>query len=335
MPVNRDAQGSVKDHTGTINAKLLRFLGGALIGASVLGFILGFAAFQVARVENPGALWKLAGIGLPLVFLAMFAGEKCYKLGKHRGALSAEAAIADDPRPPVVYLRSFQDDPVAAQGSEYSGGGALWSFVGSIATEEEQFAAVMKEFGPFIAIGKPGEELPKLGAARMYVEDSEWKDTVLDLMSRAKLVVLRAGKTEGLWWEVATASKIVRPEGLLFLLPYDAKQYETFRVKAEKYLPCRLPDYPGGKIRSAGSIWGILYFEPDWRPHFLELKGFDRAEITRPWVRMFKTTLEPVFKQLQVAWEKPKSNLYWIVALVVLGPILVLGLLALIVKLAG
>jgi hypothetical protein len=229
-------------------------------------------------------LWKLAGVGLTLVFLILFAGVKCYTLGKQLGAISAQAILAQDSRPPVVYLRSFQDDATAAGGVSFvppasaaEGAimgavlGALFSFVGAIATEEEQLAQVMKDFGPFIAIGKPGEKLPQVGAARMYLEDAEWRDKVQELMSRANLVVLRAGSTDGLWWEVETAAKIVSPEKILFLLPYEREQYDAFRLKAEKYLPCRLPDYLTGKKKvTAGSIRGILYFEPDWRPHFLE-----------------------------------------------------------------
>lgn len=331
----RDGQESGEKRSGTTRVKLLMWLGRTLIAVSVVGFICGFVAFQVARVQSPDMLWKLAAVGLPLVLLVMVGGVTCYKLGKQLGTMSAQAMLDQDLRAPVVYLRSFQDDAVAAVGSDYPGRGALWTFVSAIATEEEQLAQVMKDFGPFIAIGKPGEKLPELGAARMYLEDSEWRDKVRELMSRANLVVLRAGTTDGLWWEVETAAKIVSPEKILFLLPYEREQYDAFRLKAEKYLPCRLPDYLTGKKKiTAGSIRGILYFEPDWRPHFLELKGFDRAEFTKPWVRTFKTTLEPVYGQLHVEWRKPRSNLYWVVPLVVLSPVLAFGALYLVLKLA-
>jgi hypothetical protein len=68
-----------------------------------------------------------------------------------------------------------------------------------------------------------------------------------------------------------------------------------------------LPDYPTRKRTiAAGSVRGILYFEPDWSPHFLEIKGIDRS--TKPWIRAFKTTLEPVFKQLGVGGEDTETS---------------------------
>ena len=39
-------------------------------------------------------------------------------------------------------------------------------------------------FGPFVAIGRPGEEVSEIGAARMYVEDDDWEVVVSDLLNR-------------------------------------------------------------------------------------------------------------------------------------------------------
>lgn len=91
----------------------------------------------------------------------------------------------------------------------------------------------MKEVGPFVAIGRPGEPLPELGAARVYVGDTEWQDRVRQLMSSAQLVVLRGGGTAGLQWEVQNVFANVSPERIVFLLPYDPEQYEVFRQRAE------------------------------------------------------------------------------------------------------
>jgi len=60
-------------------------------------------------------------------------------------------------------------------------------------TEEVIVARVMNQVGPFIAIGKPGEELPDLGAARTYVGSANWQDKVNELVPRAQLVVFRFG----------------------------------------------------------------------------------------------------------------------------------------------
>jgi hypothetical protein len=103
-------------------------------------------------------------------------------------------------------------------------------------------------------------------------------------------------------------------------------QYKAFRKEVETSipsLPFSLPKYfpetPGAiwflepVIRwwkkhdqlSAGSIRWVLYFEPQWKPQLLELKGLG-AQIPNPLAQGLKITLEPVFKQLGVPWAKPK-----------------------------
>lgn len=60
---------------------------------------------------------------------------------------------------------------------------------------------------------------------------------------------------------------------------------------------CSLPDYLGGKKQKIGSVHGILYFAPDWKPYFFEPRGFHKREVPDSLTRAFKSTLEPVFKQ--------------------------------------
>ena len=51
-------------------------------------------------------------------------------------------------------------------------------------TPEEELAGILRCFGPFVAIGRPGEEVSEIGAARMYVEDDDWEVVVSDLLNR-------------------------------------------------------------------------------------------------------------------------------------------------------
>jgi hypothetical protein len=276
----------------------LRLLGYALMAvASLVGGSLLFAFNP--QSGNLGTWLKIALV-FALGTLVSRAGHKYYKMGTKLSSPSAEDSIAKDPRPPVVYLRSFLDDSLASREEprfEMAGGALVESWFSP--TEEQELAKIMNQIGPFIAIGNPSEELPELGAARTYVSGAEWKDKVLGWISRAKLVVLRAGTTRGFWWEAETVAKNVKPERIIFLLPLTATEYQTFRKRAETFLPCRLPDYPRKK-RCIGSIRGILLFQSDWTPHFLELRGIGSG-----WTGALKMTLEPVFKQLGVAWKKP------------------------------
>ena len=104
----------------------------------------------------------------------------------------------DDVRAPVVYLRSFQVDKRLSRRPLAIGR------VISSRTEEEQLVEALRESGPVVAIGRPGERLPRLGAQRMYVEDAEWQQQILSWFTRAALVVIHvpAKPTEGLTWEL-------------------------------------------------------------------------------------------------------------------------------------
>ena len=286
-----------------ISGIALRLLGYTLMTvASLVGGSLLFALIGKLNRQS-GNLGTWVGIALVLALgnVVWRAGKRFYKKGIKLSSASAEDLVAKDPRPPVIYLRSFLHDVVASDEEpqfEYAGGAWVQSWFSP--TEEQQLAKIMNQIGPFVAIGNPAEDLPELGAARTYVSAAEWKDKVLAWLLGAKLVVLRAGTTKGFWWEAETVAKNVKPERIVFLLPLTATEYQAFRKTAETFLPCRLPDYPRKK-RSIGSIRGILFFQSDWTARFLELRG----TYWLGWRPALKMTLEPVFKQLGVAWKKP------------------------------
>lgn len=276
-------------------------------------FLTFLAVVVASQLGLAGVSLRDTILFLVLCVVAPLAGGRLYVLGKELGARSAASAMALDPRPPILYLRSFQDDRVTAKGREFAsivGGSGLLTLLGLVTltlteTEEEQLAKALKRAGPVIAIGQPGEPLPGLGAARAYLNNADWHEWVHQYMSKAQLVVLRAGDTDGLWWELGSVAEQVKPGKLAILLPYDAEQYEAFRQRAESVLPCHLPDYPPGKLRPAGSIRGLLFFEPNWSPHFLKLTGFKLLGISDQFVPAFRTTFQPIYDQLRLKVRKP------------------------------
>jgi hypothetical protein len=137
------------------------------------------------------------------------------------------------------------------------------------------------------------------------------------------LVVLRAGQTDGVWWEVRRAVETLSPERLLLLIPYNKSQYEVFREEARQYLLHELPEYKGAARLLNASIKGYIYFGPDWVPHFVKLK----APLTRAigyggeLERKLRSSLRPVFKQLNVRWTPPRFK--WARSGLVVGGVLV------------
>ncbi len=248
-------------------------------------------------------------------------GAGLYRRGKKATAATADELLAVDPRPPVLYLRSFKDDPVGAAVPESPYGAAF----ALIATEEQQIAEVFSEIGPVIAIGKPGERLPELGAARLYVPHDQWQDKVSQLMSQSRLVLYRASDTQGFHWEVEHGGQRLSPEKIVFLIPAQSN-YRLFCSAAERLLPARFPEQPR-KQRRCGSLSGLVYFDPAWQSHFVAPRNtWFRNQIRKPMVSVLKTMAEPVFRQLGAPWSPPpvRWGLYAVCLSVFLVPILVI-----------
>jgi hypothetical protein len=199
------------------------------------------------------------------------AGMRLYKGGKKYFAVSAKQALGEDRRRPVVYLRSFLDDKVTSRSKQ----DPVIPVIRSndfLETEEEALAKVMQEVGPFVAIGRPGEELPELGAERMYVEDDEWQAVISGLLMRSRLVVLRAGKTPGFLWEIQQVAKLANPNKIILLIAMNEEDYLEFCKIANRYLPKPLPKYnrtPPVFEGASYSLSGVICFDRDWSPHFI------------------------------------------------------------------
>jgi len=83
----------------------------------IAGFLLVSLALgrsSQLQAEQNQLDWKSLIILCALAFGSFYAGLQCYIRGKKPKALSAQAVMAQDSRPPVLYLRSFRDDAAAS-----------------------------------------------------------------------------------------------------------------------------------------------------------------------------------------------------------------------------
>jgi hypothetical protein len=231
---------------------------GLAIGASGV-LVAGEGALKAAAIP----IMAVAGVLAP-------TGVAAWRHARQHLALTAAEALGRDPRPPVVYLRSFRDDRLAGEERRIDP-----RFARSY-SEEEQFAMAMGRIGPFVAVGRPGEHLPQLGAARVYVTDERWQETVAALIAQARLVALRIGGSKGLRWEVERAVRMLSPDRLLLLVPPGEYGYEAFRAWAGGYFPHGLPDYEAPRKRRVEHL-AAIYFEFDWRPRFVRLDWEEAA----------------------------------------------------------
>jgi MFS family permease len=179
------------------------------------------------------------------------------------GARSAEQELRRaGSRRPIFYLRSFDLDEKIGRVSivEMLGGR-------SYANAEQGLAKRLRRYGPVIAIGRPGEKLPALGAARFYVSHEQWKAKVADVVRASQFVVWATGTTEGLQWEISHLLESLPPEKLIVwahphllrLLPPDREiEWQRFLAVLGRVFPQPLPGYLG--------IMRFFHFDNAYRP---------------------------------------------------------------------
>jgi len=261
----------------------------------------GWAAVVDAAIKGGLAGGLFGGLG-PLIALG---GVFVYNRGRRMSSLPAADVLRRDPRLPVLYLRSFLDDSSTAKPtSRFLGMGNIVT----PATQEEQVVAVLQGAGPVVAVGQPGEALPELGAARLYLQDHEWKDEVSSLMQHSCLTAIRAGTSEGLLWEIQTAVKQNRPQQLVLLIPFDAAGYAHFSENVGHLFPQGMPDWPASAPTKEGQkeltkldIKAIVSFDSSWQGTLSILqKAKASAGRTRPLQKLFATALQPVYRSLDI-----------------------------------
>lgn len=181
---------------------------------------------------------------------------------------------------------------------------------------------IMNRVGPVVAIGKPGEPVPELGAARLYVGDDVWQDKITDMMRQSRLVVIRLGPTANLWWEIDQAVKLLPLQRLLVVSLQSAKSTDPFDQEFERRfgrpeIPLRVKSPMLSLIQLTtpltGDMGAVVYFDHNDKPHAEPIRfsfswlGFIMLPY-RPYWYPLKTAFQRAFKQLDFPWVDQKSR---------------------------
>jgi hypothetical protein len=136
---------------------------------------------------------------------------------------TAESILSMDRRTPVLFLRSFVDDErvrfLHAQRT-------LFDF-----SLEARLATHFFKTGPFIAVDSPNHTAA-IGAARAALSDTEWQGTVVDWMRAARLIVLFAGVSHWIRWEMRQIVELGYSRKLIILMP-ELSRWRQFRLRRD------------------------------------------------------------------------------------------------------
>ncbi len=208
----------------TIGELLTRVEGYAAgLGKPVIVRETGAKALQAQGLRAGGVAMLLSALYLGtqsgvqfFAALVLFAGVPL-AFGRAAKLLqpSVTALLATDKRKPILLLRAFRDDDAKASRVFNTPLGKIL-----LARRFEQgIAGGLSTFGPLIAVGKPGEELPEVGAARAYLTDKDWQPTVLRWIDQSLFIVMVAGVTQWITWELQRIVEQGQDRHLFIMLP--------------------------------------------------------------------------------------------------------------------
>jgi len=150
--------------------------------------------------------------------ITLTAAERIRKMARRASLRSAEEVVKEDQRAPVLFLRGFDDDQVSLS---YAGMPAYARIAdpGFDYANLEDVLEVALNIGPIVAIGRPREIAPPIGAARQYVDDDAWKNVVISLMNQAALIVVGVSNSQGLMWEIEQLRQLSHLGKSVFIIP--------------------------------------------------------------------------------------------------------------------
>jgi hypothetical protein len=206
----------------------------------------------------------------------------------------------------------------------------------TLTSAEQELAFILNRIGPVIAIGKPGESLPELGAARMYVEHDAWQRTVLEKLDQSALAIVRVGASPGVLWELDQVMS--RPRSKLWILTLGAPDAVAAGVREiEARLGERLDIIPPPKYflqpvlefmsPNPHQVIGVLVgFDEAGRPQSHAIPAFTfgfkdmaRTSMMRPFAGPLRVASRPLFSWQGREWRDPPNRLVAVVLAVIGG----------------
>lgn len=285
-----------------ITTALLTGAGAALYGSGVFLMLLSVALVPAAAYIAGELMYAVVYILAILAggfggCLLAYAGARVRRAGAR---IQRDNAVLDN-APPVVYLRPFAADVIASATPPVRLGKVDTH---GLSTHEENLASVFQRAGQFVAISEPWAGDSPLGALRLSVNDT-WQRTVLDLLSSARLIVLRCGTSAGIEWELGQVLQRCAPARVIILLSANLADARREHAMLAARLPYPPPPLSGIWSEQEG-LAGICIFDEGWKPRLRLFRAVGRhRSLVAPIVPALTFAVQPVFARLEIPWKAP------------------------------
>jgi hypothetical protein len=290
--------------------------------------VLGFSLLQEdTTVSGLPDLWVVVAVGVALLLFVTVI--QMFRRSQQWDALSAEEALRRDPRAPVLYLRAFTDDGLMAIRGHHWQDRVFGKAAGALTltSPEQELAFILQRVGPVVAIGKPGERLPELGAARVYVSHDSWQRTVLEMLERSSLVLARVGASPGVLWELDQVLSLAQRSKVVILVLGSAEDQaagvRAIEARIGEPLPLASPPPPRYRqllrllaADSKRSIGVLVGFDATGRPlaDAIPMTAYGpsdlvRSAMLRPYAGSLRSACRKLLTRMGHEWRDPPSRL--------------------------
>lgn len=134
---------------------------------------------------------------------------------------------------PMLLLRPFSIDNTKLKNRQ-SLFLFLFPFIKNYESLEETISKSAYRYGPLLAVGKPEEQSPPLGAIREYFSEEEWQPFVEQTANEAQRIVFICGATKYTRWETERILEHNLSEKLVLVMPPIASvAIEYFQMNPE------------------------------------------------------------------------------------------------------
>jgi len=214
----------------------------------------GFWVRMAAAAGLPSSYWSVAALGKPsfwallgarpIVYLGMvlartwvLVGVAVAALGHFTFYFGKRLAAREIWRPtsvqiteqPILFLRGFDDDQCDFRRPHWNLFARwmdLWAFRRNV---DEAMIDEIAQFGPVVALGRPGDERTPFGALRHYSSDEDWQNTLTEAARSARAIVLVASDSPGVQWEYDLLKREQMLGKVLLLFRPDSSARESNR----------------------------------------------------------------------------------------------------------
>jgi hypothetical protein len=181
--------------------------------AAVTVYVGGLLPAALAAIAVGGHLLIMVLAYLPAARLA----GRLWNRGRRQLAIRVQELRKLDTRPPILLLRSFEDDNLPLEKRHHF----FWFLFTQRETLTLESFVVNQiwRLGPVLAIGNPRDDLSPLGAPREYVSDDDWQTHIRSYLIESAYVVCILGATPGLSWEYQQIHALGKQDRTLVVFP--------------------------------------------------------------------------------------------------------------------